>query len=197
MIRNTIIAGLNHYLQCDQERAQDLDKIDRKIIAIKLRELGTTITLQVNGLLLEELNDPEIKPDAEIIASLKVLPDYFLGVDQNQLFKNGDIEIIGDSHVASTFHNVLREIEIDWEDLLSKYTGDIAANQIGKGARRAHGFIRRLGDNLRLDVRDYLQDELQVSVTKVEVDDFIKQVDIVSAQLDNLEERVNRLTANS
>ena len=197
MIHNTIIAGLNHYLQCDQERAQDLDKIDRKIIAIKLRELGTTITLQVNGLLLEELNDPEIKPDAEIIASLKVLPDYFLGVDQNQLFKNGDIEIIGDSHVASTFHNVLREIEIDWEDLLSKYTGDIAANQIGKGARRAHGFIRRLGDNLRLDVRDYLQDELQVSVTKVEVDDFIKQVDIVSAQLDNLEERVNRLTANS
>ena len=109
--------------------------------------------------------------------------------------KNGDIEIIGDSHVASTFHNVLREIEIDWEDLLSRYTGDVAANQIGKGVRRTHSFIRRLRNNLRLDMRDYLQDELQVSATNIEVDDFIKQVDIVTSQLDKLEERVNQLTA--
>ena len=194
MISNTIIAGLNRYLQCDQERAQGLKKIDQKVIAITLRESDLTIAIKINEFLFEELNETEVKPDVEIVASLKVLPDYFIGIDQNQLVKNGDIEIIGDSHVASTFHNVLREIEIDWEDLLSKYTGDVAANQIGKGVRRTQSFIRRLRNNLRLDMRDFLQDEIQVSATNIEVDDFIKQVDIVTSQLDKLEERVNQLT---
>ena len=194
MISNTIIAGLNRYLQCDQERAQGLKKIDQKVIAITLRESDLTIAIKINEFLFEELNETEVKPDVEIVASLKVLPDYFIGIDQNQLVKNGDIEIIGDSHVASTFHNVLREIEIDWEDLLSKYTGDVAANQIGKSVRRTQSFIRRLRNNLRLDMRDFLQDEIQVSATNIEVDDFIKQVDIVTSQLDKLEERVNQLT---
>ena len=196
MIRNTIIAGINRYLECDTERAQGLEQINHKIIIIRLREPESNITFQINGSLLEEIDQPGIDPDVEIIASLKVLPDYFLGVDQNQFIKNGDIEIIGDSHVASTFHNVLREIEIDWEEILAKYFGDVAANQIGKGVRSAQGFVKRLGDNLRLDMRDYLQDELQVAVTKVEVDEFIRQVDATKTKLDSLEERVNRLTTN-
>ncbi|MEM8844470.1 MAG: SCP2 sterol-binding domain-containing protein [Pseudomonadota bacterium] len=194
MIRNTIIAGINRYLLCDQERAKDLEKIENKIISIKLREPNTTITFKVRQRLLEEVNTDEVEPDVEIIASLKILPDYFLGVDQNQFVKNGDLEINGDSHIASTFNNVLRQIEIDWEDILSKYIGDVAANQVGKGVRSVREFVEQLGDNLRLDMRDYLQDELQVAATQVEVDEFIRQVDDTSAQVDALEIRLARLT---
>lgn len=196
MIQNTIIAGINRYLKCDPERAQDLQGIDAKIVSITLKELNTSTTFRINNNLLQAIDDAEIRPDVKIIASLKILPDYFLGVDQNQFIKNGDLEIVGDSHVASTFHNVLKGIEIDWEDLLSRYIGDVAASQIGMAVGKTQGFINRLGDNLRLDVRDYVQDELQIAATQAEVEDFIKQVNKTAAKLDQLEKRVDRLAGN-
>ena len=196
MIQNTIIAGINRYLKYDPERAQDLQGIDAKIVSITLKELNTSTTFRINNNLLQAIDDAEIRPDVKIIASLKILPDYFLGVDQNQFIKNGDLEIVGDSHVASTFHNVLKCIEIDWEDLLSRYIGDVAASQIGMAVGKTQRFINRLGDNLRLDVRDYVQDELQIAATQAEVEDFIKQVNETAAKLDQLEKRVDQLAGN-
>ena len=193
MIQNTIIATINRYLKCDPERAQDLQSIDTKIISIVLKEFNTSTIFKIDSNFLHEVNDDEINPDVEIIVSLKILPDYFLDVDQSQFIKNGDLEIIGDSHVASIFHNVIKSIEIDWEDLLSKYIGDIAANQIGTAVDKSQEFIKRLGDNLRLDVRDYIQDELQIAATEVEVETFIKQVDETAAKLDQLEKRMDQL----
>ena len=193
MIQNAIIAGINGYLKCDPERAQGLQSVNEKIIAITIKEFNRSTVFKVEDIILREVGEAETKPDVEIIASLKVLPDYFLGVDQNQFIKNGDLEIIGDSHVASTFHNVLKGIEIDWEDLLSKYIGDVAANQLGTAVGKAQDFVKQLGENLRLDVRDYVQDELQIAVTETEVDDFISQVNATTAQLDQLEKRVDQL----
>ncbi len=146
---------------------------------------------------VQELINPELEADVEILVSLKMLPDFLMGVDQDKLIKNGGIEIKGDAHVASVFQNTLREIEIDWEELLSKYTGDAIAYQLGRGAKAVHAFGRRLRDNMRQDTRDYLQDNVQVSVTQEEVDQFIQEVDVARAQVDRLEARLSRLQNRS
>jgi len=148
--------------------------------------------LMVQGPLIEEADD-ELDPDVEIKMSVKSLPDYLMGVDQDKLIKYGSIEVIGDTHVASVMQNTLREVEIDWEEIISKYTGDAVAYQLGKGMRALHTFGEHLCDNLRQDVRDYLQDNVQVSATQDEVDHFIQQVDVTRAQVDRLEARLNRL----
>jgi ubiquinone biosynthesis protein UbiJ len=54
--------------------------------------------------------------------------------------------------------------------------------------------MHRLGENMRLDVRDYLQDDLQVAVTKSEVEHFIQEVDDTRARVDRLEARLNKYT---
>ena len=128
---------------------------------------------------------------------MQALPNYLLGTDRNQLIKDGDIEIIGDTHVASIFTNTLREIEIDWEELLAARVGDTLAYQVGMGAKKFSGFFQRVQENLRLDTRDYLQDSLQVAATQIEVDKFVLDVDELRAQVDRLEARLNRLVARS
>ena len=54
-----------------------------------------------------------------------------------------------------------------------------------------------MNENFRLDVRDYLQDNLQVAVTKEEVDEFVRDVDTIRAQIERLEARLNRLHSNN
>ena len=192
-----IVTAINRYIDLDKERAVGLTQIDGKTIGIFVRELDARITLCVDNMSLQELADPDDEPDVEIIVSLKALPDLLLGVDQDQLIKKGDIEIKGDAHIASVFQNTLRAIEIDWEELLSKYTGDSVAYQIGLGVKGMHAFGRRLRGNMRQDLRDYLQDEIQVSATQDEVSQFVQEVDSVRAQADRLEARINRLHART
>ena len=192
-----ITAGLNRYLECDPERSSELKQIDGKVIAVKIRELEVTITFQVEGLKLQEISNADAKADVELNLSIKTLPNYLLGVDRNQLIKNGDIEIIGDTHVASVFHNILSAVEIDWEELLAARIGDTMASQIGFGARKVKGLMRTMRENARLDARDYLQDNLQVAVTQAEVDGFVQQVDILRADVDRLEARLKRLEVSS
>jgi ubiquinone biosynthesis protein UbiJ len=192
-MKDVIIAGLNRYIESDQERAAGLDQIKHKLIRLYVRELDKTLSFRVQQRYLQEESDSAVDADVEISISLKILPEFLLGADQDKLMKNGGIEIKGDAHIASVFQNTLREVEIDWEELLSKYTGDAVAYQVGRGAKAVHSFGRHLRENMRQDLRDYLQDNVQAAATQDEVNQFIQDVDSVRASADRLEARLNRL----
>jgi ubiquinone biosynthesis protein UbiJ len=192
-LNTLIVSSFNRYLDCDPERAQALENINDKILSITIKEANFTLIMQVQNARFFEA-DLSQQIDASIIVSMHVLSGKMGGQDQNQLLKDGIIEIQGDSHVASVFNKVMNEIEIDWQDVISKYTGDIVAHQITTGAKSVASVLRRLGDNLRLDVRDYLQDDLQIAVTESEVEHFVEQVDDLRARTDRLEARLNKHT---
>lgn len=191
-MKDIIIAGLNRYLEADQERAAGLDSIKGKVIRLYVREIEKELLLRIQQRYIEDA-DSDVQADVEISISLKIVPEFFMGADQDKLIKHGGIEIKGDAHIASVFQNTLREIEIDWEELLSKYTGDAVAYQFGKSAKALHSFGQSLRQNLHQDMRDYLQDNIQASATQDEVDQFIQEVDNVRAKADRLEARLNRL----
>ncbi|MDW3095820.1 MAG: SCP2 sterol-binding domain-containing protein [Gammaproteobacteria bacterium] len=192
-MNDLIVAGLNRYIELDKERVVGLDQIKGKLISLHLRELNKTLLLRVGQHCFQQELDLEIEANVEISVSLKILPEFLMGVEQDKLIKNGGIEIKGDAHIASVFQNTLREIEIDWEEILSKYTGDAVAYQLGRGAKSVQSIMKQLNDNMRQDIRDYLQDNIQASATKGEVEQFIQGVDKVRAQTDRLEARLNRL----
>ena len=192
-LNTLIVSSFNRYLDCDPERAQALENINDKILSITIKEANFTLIMQVQNARFFEA-DLSQQIDASIIVSMHVLFGKMGGQDQNQLLKDGIIEIQGDSHVASVFNKVMNEIEIDWQDVISKYTGDIVAHQITTGAKSVASVLRRLGDNFRLDVRDYLQDDLQIAVTESEVEHFVEQVDDLRARTDRLEARLNKHT---
>jgi len=192
-MQNIIIKNLNRYLDCDPENAQQLASIDEKVISIIIRELARTITVQVVDMRLQEITEEDVEADVSIDVSMKTLPEFFLGLDQSQLMQSGAIEIQGDAHIASVLQNTFRAIELDWEEILSKYVGDTVAHQVGLGVKKFSEFFTEKRETVRLDVRDYLQDNVQVVPTKEEVDDFISEVDKVRAHMDRLEARVNRL----
>ena len=196
-MKKVVTAGLNRYLDCDPERIDQIQQIDGKIIGVTIKELDVAMFWQVTNLHLENIEDEDVSCDVELIVSMKALPDYLFGVDRNQLIKNGSVEIIGDTHVASVFHNTLKEVEIDWEEMLAKRVGDTVAHQIGVGAKKLADLFRGIQENARLDMRDYLQDSLQVAVTQVEVDEFVRDVDTLRAQVDRLEARLQRLGERS
>lgn len=192
-MKDMLISLLNRYLEQDEERAQHLKQIKGKLVRITVQEINFNLLLTVQDNHVEECPQADLASDVHIDVSLKALPEYLMGADADVLIKKGVVEIKGDAHIASVMQNTLKEIEIDWEEIISKYTGDAIAYQISKGAKALHAFGDRLRDNVRQDMRDYLQDNVQVAATRDEVEQFIKDVDVTRAQIDRLEARMNRL----
>ncbi|MGI9301905.1 MAG: ubiquinone biosynthesis accessory factor UbiJ, partial [Gammaproteobacteria bacterium] len=115
-----------------------------------------------------------------------------------ELGRGGDtipegIEVEGDTEVAQTFRQTLAAVEIDWEDLLSKGLGDIAAHQIGNFVRGFKAWAARAGDSTMMNTSEYLQEESRLLPTREEVELFMSDVATLRDDVERLAARVERL----
>ena len=133
------------------------------------------------------------KSDATAAAALSGTPLAYLsmiGTQPETAMRSGSIRIEGDAEVAQAFRDLLKAAEPDVEEELSRLIGDVGAHQIGKLARGAFGFGKRVADTLAQNVAEYLQEESRDVVTRIEADEFIEAVDRLRDAVDRSEARL-------
>ena len=104
-----------------------------------------------------------------------------------------DIEIDGDMRVAEQFSAILKEVDIDWEELLSKLVGDIIAHQAGQVARSGSDWFSETIDAMKLNSSEYLSEEAKVTPADAEIDYYMDQVDDIRMAVDRLEARIKNI----
>ena len=112
---------------------------------------------------------------------------------RGQRSTNSGITVEGDTAVGSEFQVALAQLDIDWEELLSRVVGDAAAHQIGQFWRGFRDWSRCTGDLLLRDGTEYLQQERQVLPPRHAIERFLSAVDILREDADRLAVRIERL----
>lgn len=108
-----------------------------------------------------------------------------------------DIEIDGDMHVAEKFSAILKEVDIDWEELLSRLVGDIIAHQASQVIRTGSEWFTESVDAMKLNTSEYLSEESKVTPAEAEISYYMDQVDDLRMNADLLQARVNNLNSLS
>ena len=103
------------------------------------------------------------------------------------------VSIQGDARVAQQMQKMLTEIDIDWEEVLSKYTGDVMAHQIHKQAIGAGEWLRNSAQSLLQTTSEYIREEQRLSPTQVEFERFQKQTTTLKQDVERSEARLRRL----
>jgi len=85
---------------------------------------------------------------------------------------------------------------VDWEEPLSKLTGDVVANQLGNAVRDVSGWLRDATKTNALNVSEYFREEEAMLPSKFEVNKFKANVDELRLSVDRLEAKVQRLIAS-
>jgi ubiquinone biosynthesis protein UbiJ len=111
----------------------------------------------------------------------------------DQLF-SGAVAISGDTELGHNFGKLLGGLDIDWEEQLSRLTGDLLAHRIGNLARGAARWGKDALEALRQDLPEYLQEEVRLLPGRYEVEEFLTEVDRLRDDLERLEQRVRRLS---
>ena len=185
--------AFNRYLALDPENAANLCRLQGKVIEIELRGVWRRLFLLPQTDSVMVLGDYEGDADATISGSpLALMAMHHPGNRSRSLF-SGEVEIRGDAGIGQALQRILDDMDIDWEEMLSRYTGDVVAHQLGNLVRGANGWLRRGAGVLEQDVGEYLQEEARSLPPRLEVRDFMDDVDAARSDVDRLEARVKRL----
>ena len=197
MLLKFINNSLKQYFNIDPEVAAQLQDLADQYLLLKLTDVKKQflITPTDSSIVVTEYKNGEDKNEitTTIHSNVIALLRLGLGADYQSMLNSGVLKIEGDVELANQLRAIFMRVDIDWEEVASKYVGDSLSYQLGVFARRAKNYQLRSVENLRLDVSEYLQEESRITPTKVEIEKFLNDVDELDADIERLEARTRRL----
>lgn len=182
----------NGLLRYDPETRAALAELAGRSIAIEVTDLSQSLHLLpvLDGLKFSQSGP--VSSDVTIRGHATAL----LGMLRQRVDNGntaGQVEIKGDIHLAQRLQAILREMNIDWEEFLSRYLGDTAAHKIGRLGRDMRTYLGESLLALGMDISEYLRYERRWLPARIEVDNFLQDVDHIRDDVERAQQRLARL----
>lgn len=185
-------SALDLYLKQDPEALEHCAAMEGKVIELEITGVGLLLYFIPGADGIQVFSRYEGEADTRLVGSPLGFARLTLGAREDALFQ-GAVEIRGDSETGQQFQDILSHLEWDWEEQLSRVTGDVLAHQIGNLSRQVRRFARDTRETLTQDLSEYLQEESRLLPTRIEVGHFLDEVDQLRSDVDRLTARIERL----
>ena len=198
---SAIETAINTWLKLDGESLEKLKPLEGKIIRFHIMglELNLYFLPSVSGISVLG-NYPDARNGGVVDATIHGSPMALIRLstteNSGETLLKSDVEIDGDMRIAEKFSAVLREVDIDWEEHLSKLVGDIVAHQAGQFTRGATHWFNETNDAMKMNTAEYISEEAKLSPADAEVKHYMDQVDDVRMGVDRLDARIAALKSN-
>jgi len=181
---------INSVLQLDEENYKKITGLDGKIIAIEISGFNITVYLNLTSQGVEIKSECDVAVDVTIRASAMTFFTMLLTGGGEQSVSVGDMEITGDVDLAQQFQSILKTLEIDWEEYISKWTGDYPAHKLGNFFRDARKYVNESKEIIGMDISEYLRYEKELLPDQIEIDQFNSAVDVIRNDVERLRQRL-------
>ncbi|MDX1901591.1 MAG: SCP2 sterol-binding domain-containing protein [Gammaproteobacteria bacterium] len=103
------------------------------------------------------------------------------------------VTVEGDMTLAQKFTDFFDEIDIDWEEIFSKWFGDVPAYHAMRMVKRLTEMGKNISGSLTQQLNEYLHEEIKHFPAKEALEDFYQDVDDFRSAVDRLSARVQQL----
>jgi ubiquinone biosynthesis protein UbiJ len=187
---------VNRYLALDPESWNRLHALQNKVVTIELLTPPSKnefqLTFTTSGIALKTSDFS--KPDTVIKGTPLSLFYMALSRENRKKFFEKDISIEGDLELGQKVIDLFDRLEIDWEEHVSHYLGDVPAHQLGRFTRKLHAISRRLKESLTQNMNEYVHEEIKLFPPPEELQDFYDDIDTLRMDTDRLEVKIQQLT---
>jgi ubiquinone biosynthesis protein UbiJ len=186
---------INAYLNLDPESKQRVRKLQGKVIAIEFLPFHIQFNCVFNEDKVTLIADELIAADA----SLRGTPLQMLGVmiakENRHRFFADDLVMEGDAAFGQQVVELFDHMKIDWEEHLSKLTGDVPAYHLGRIAGKFKSWLNTSQESFSQNINDYVHEEARWLPSREALQDFFTDIDTLRMDLDRLEAHIKNLTA--
>ncbi|MCK5307505.1 MAG: SCP2 sterol-binding domain-containing protein [Gammaproteobacteria bacterium] len=194
---SAIISGfesaINRYLRLDPDAGARMAQLYGQCIALELRGLDLKLFILPGEQGIRLTDRFEGEANTVLRGTPLGMAQLGLGSNTGGTLFSGEVLIEGDVETGQAFKAILDEMDIDWEEQLSKLTGDFIAHQLGNASRHARNILRHSRTTIEQDISEYLQEELRVLPSRVETENFSTGVSRIGMDVERLEAHIKRL----
>lgn len=185
--------ALNRLLATDSVAAAKLAALRGRTVLVQLLSPRAAIRIMVtdDGLALER--GDETPADVRIDGRLSDFIAVARARRAGRTAPAGRIAIQGDLATVQQLQGVMSGLELDWEELLAQYVGDVAARRIGRVASRTLSWLSATGSTAERNTSEYLRYEIGLLPTREDVAEFGTEAMALSEDVERLSARVARL----
>ena len=196
LLLRALESTLNAALLLDPYTVQRLGGLAGKVVAVELRGVNLTLFLALQADRIEVRGEHAGAVHARLSGTPLAFARLGINGDRSALH-SGEVQISGDTDLGQQLQDILAAMDIDWEEHLSRFTGDVIAHQVGNAARASQRWAQQSGAALLQDAGEYLKYERELLPDRAQVETFMQQVDVVRDNVERLEARVQRLQLKS
>jgi len=185
--------ALNQYLSLDQDSGYFLAPLDGKVIAVTVQPFDEIIYLCPTTDSIQCLDQFPGQADTRLSGSIWALGLMGLSSTPMRSVFSGEVTIEGDMQTGRKFQELFAKLDIDLEEKLSQFTGDIIAHKVANFFRAGQNWSKDSLETFRLNAKEFLQEETRDLPAAPEADIYYAQVDELRTDFDRLQSRIDRL----
>jgi len=187
MLLHLLELASNKTLAHDSETLGRLAKLQGKTMTLIVKPLDQSVTITPRAEGLEFSSNDKVVSDVTL--TVKIARS---GMEDANLAP-GELEMSGDPIVGQRFAQVIAQLDIDWQTLLSEELGESQARFVTFAASQAKNFADDSRHKFKDFVNQLVTDDMGIVADKQSVDSFLDGVDTVRANADRLMIRIKRL----
>lgn len=185
-------ATIRRALEFDPDTAGRIGELDGRIVEIVFTgiEQSLCVSIHEGSVLLSRI--PAREPDLRLKGTPIAFARYIMAPERAEITESG-LKIDGDVGLAQRFVDLLRRLDIDWEEWVSRYVGDVVAYRAGRVAESFRAWARNSTHQVQQDVTEYLQEEIRLLAPRERVQRLMNDIDATHSDVERLAQRIERL----
>jgi ubiquinone biosynthesis protein UbiJ len=192
-----IAAGVQHALETAFRNSSaaraDLAKLEGKAVRLELIGLPLTLHFLAQDGKMTVASDYHGEVQVSVRVPAASLVATALKRDPEAVPKG--MQMSGEAETAQVFSRLLRNADLDWEELLAQRIGNVAARPIANLIRGVVRWSQDSGTRLGQDLADYLHYESRDLPPRHEVQGFVSDVDRLRDDAERFDARLKRVAA--
>lgn len=191
-LTETLESSINLVLKQDPNTLAKFAALQGKTLAFEFTDLDLILYLfpHTEGVQIQYSFDGTA--DTTLQGSTLAFINMSLG-EASESFFSGEVRIKGNIELGQRFKRILDQLDLDWEEWLSRFTGDLIAFKAGSLIRSFNAWGKDTLKTLQRDVREYVLDEAEQSPRTEEIQAFTSEISELRDQTARLEARIVRL----
>lgn len=168
---------INRFLKLDPQSPKLLSPLTDKSICLHIIDINQNfiITVKENRLILS--SNQSFDADLTIKGKVAHLLEMAVKSERDHPIFHQEVSLYGEVRLAQSLQNIVYRLDIDWEEYLAQFTGDIVAHRLGRGFRNFRNWVKTRRKNFLRHAAQYIQEEKRISPTQEEFEKFRRDLE--------------------
>lgn len=184
---------INAALVHDPASAERLRALEGKVMLVdsSMPPLRIAVEPSATGLMLH--SNWQDDADVTVTGTLVSLTAMAINAGEMVSLSGTGVNVSGNLEVLRQLNHIMAELDIDWEAALAELIGDVPAHLLGETIRNSDEFRSHALKRAQTALAEVSQEELRLTPSANEYQDFVQSVRHLSTDVDRLVARANKL----